>query len=152
MASGHRTAAGAFFISLWGVVEPRVVLQEVAVTRALCQPAGEALPGKLLEEGLGRVPVPSSRGGSVGLRPSVHVRGRDATFLGRRGKEDKPRPDARAFGLPLGPSPQARGCLVQAGPTAIRRLASLIHRGWLAGNITMRFLHRTCSLSIKHSG
>jgi len=88
--------------------------------------------------------------GSVGLPPSVHVWGRDATFLGRRGKEAKPLPDTRAFGLPLGPIPQARGCLVQAGPAAIRGWASLIHRGWLAGNITMRFLHCTFSLSIKY--
>ena len=53
MASGHHTAAGALFNSLRGVVESSVVLQEVAVARGLCQPPGEALPGKLLEEGFG---------------------------------------------------------------------------------------------------
>jgi len=32
----HHPAEEALFNSLWGVIEPRVVLQEVAVTRGLC--------------------------------------------------------------------------------------------------------------------
>jgi len=105
VASGHHTAARALFDSLLGVVESRVVLQKVAVTRGLCQPPREALPVKLLEEGFGRVPAPSSRGVSVDLPPSVHVRGRDATFLRRRVRETKSCSNASAFGLPLEPSP-----------------------------------------------
>ena len=85
MASGHHTAAGALFNELQEVVEPHVVLQEVAVAPGLCQPPGKALPGESLEESLAKCLLHRVK---EGLRPATiracprgHV-----TFRGKGGR------------------------------------------------------------------